>query len=462
MKKILYSAGHSRMARKWGMVGEVAKRLMEDPENEVFYLDCNGNVKGPCGLNHKKHWGYCRNCQIPCLKVLKHAGLPDDHILKMQKYKSPKFPEFKSVREAIDYDYDGYDLGLGPVSCIMTITRDYDFDIKKWNKHIHRFFETEYTILKNIEYFDNIYHFDEIHTFNGRMASMYPYVSYARKHNKEFCVYEGGAKLERILILKNSVPHDYKTRINYIPELWNNGSDDKEELAVKWFSERRAGKQQLTSFTKEQIRGSLPKGFDCSKENYVYFNSSSDEFAAFPGWELPFGETENNIIKNLLEHYKDDTNKHFYLRIHPNLKRAKKKKTTQMREIEELKKNYKNLTVIEPEEKIDSYALMEAANKIISTLSTIGCESTFWGKISISVGKSEYDNLNCVHKARSMEELYKLIDDKELEPKPKESTYPYGYFAETFGELFKYTKVNSYTDCEFLGMKLVSKKSIYK
>ena len=35
MTRILYAAGHSRIARKWGMVGEVAKRLMENPENEI-------------------------------------------------------------------------------------------------------------------------------------------------------------------------------------------------------------------------------------------------------------------------------------------------------------------------------------------------------------------------------------------------------------------------------------------
>lgn len=458
MKRILYSSGHSRAAFKWGMVGEVYMRLKENPENEVYYLDCNGNVKGPCGLNHKKHWGYCRNCQIPCLKVLKQAEFPDDHILKMEKYKSPKFPDFKSIKEAIDYNYDGYNLGLGPVSCIMTITRDYDFDIKKWNKNIHKFFDTEYTILKNIEYYDNIYHFDEIHCFNGRMASMYPYVSYAKKHNIPYYTYECGAKINRLRIMENSVAHSFETRRDSILDAWNKGDSNREDLAIKWFEERRKGKFYFeASYTKNQIKNFLPKDFDTNKENYVYFNSSIDEFLAFPGWELPFGESENNIIKNILEHYKDDENKHFYLRVHPNLTRAKKKKTTQIKEIQELKKKYKNLTVIEPDEKIDTYALMEAATKVLSTLSTIGCETTFWGKVSISTGNPPYTLLNCTYQANSFDDIYKFIDDKNLEPKPKESTYPYGYYLETFGEPYKYFKINSTKDGEFLGLKLKSK-----
>lgn len=459
MAKILYSSGHSRSAFKWGMVGEVLKRLMENPENEIYYLDCNGNIKGPCGLNHKKHWGYCRNCQIPCLKVLKQAEFPDDHILKMQKYEIPKFPKFGSIKEALNYDYDGYNLGLAPISCIMTITRDYDFSIKKWQKNIHRFLETEYTILKNIEYYDSIYHFDEIHVFNGRMASMYPYVSYAKKNNIHYVTYECGATIDSLLIVPDAVRHDYNVIRNGVLTYWNaDNGDDKNSIAIKWFTNRRKGKTLMgKAFTKDQIKDSLPKDFDTTKENYVYFNSSIDELAAFIGWELPFGDNENNIIAHILEHYKDDPNKHFYLRVHPNLIRAKKKLTTQIREIYALKEKYKNLTVIDPDEKIDTYALMDAATKVLSTVSTTGCEATFWGNISISVGRAPYDDLDCVYKAHSFEDIYKLIDDKTLKPKPKESTYAYGYYNSRFGEPYRYFKVNSQNDGEFLGLKLKSK-----
>ena len=121
-----------------------------------------------------------------------------------------------------------------------------------------------------------------------------------------------------------------------------------------------------------------------------------------------------------------------------------------------MKKKYKNLTVIEPDEKIDTYALMEACDKILSTYSTMGCEATYWGKISILAGVSPYDELDCVYKAHSMQELYKLIDDKNLLPKAKESTLPYGYRNQTCGEKYKYYKEVNLTNGEFLGIKLNS------
>ena len=238
MKKILFASGHSRMSYKWGMVGEVVKRLMEDPENEIYYLDCNGAVKGPCGLNHKKHWFYCNKCSKPCLKVLAQADFPQDKILKMQKYEIPEFPDFKTIDEIRDYNYEDYNLGLGPLSCIMTVSRDYNFNIKKWQKHIKRFFGTEYVILKNIEHYHSIYNFDEIHTFNGRMASMYPYVSFAKAKKIPYTVYEGGAKIDRLLILHNSVPHEVETIRENIKKLWDKSGEDRIEIANKFFFHR--------------------------------------------------------------------------------------------------------------------------------------------------------------------------------------------------------------------------------
>lgn len=457
-KKILYVYGHSRSPFKWGLVGEVLKRLLENKENEIYILDCNNKIKGWCGLNRRNHIGYCNKCNKVCQKIANIAGISSAKILKMEKIKCPKFPNFTTIQDAINYEIEGYNLGLGPISCIMTLTRDYDFDIKKWNKDIKKFFETEYIILKNIEKFHNEIKFDEIHTFNGRMPSLYPAVSFAKRHNIPYVVYERGANINKLRTIIGSVPHDFNNWRKEVSEYWQNDDENKIELANKWFKDRRAGKfQALESYTKDQIKDSLPKNWDETKENIVFFNSSIDEVFAFESWEHPFKENENEVLREMLEHYKNDETKHFYLRVHPNLTKAKKKKATQIREINEFKKLYKNLTVIEPDEKIDTYALIEAASKVITSYSTVGCEATYWGNVSIIAGKAPYEDLDCVYKANSMEELYQLIDDKNLDPKPKESTYPYGYYNEIMGTDFKYYHAKSHNEGEFLGLKLTKK-----
>lgn len=456
-KKILVVTGHSRAAHKWGMVGETIKRLIDDSNNEVYFLDCNKNATGYCGLNKSVHWGYCDKCSPMCLKMAKLAGVKDENILKLKKVKSPKFPKFKSLEEALHYEFEGYQYGLAPVSSVMSITRDYDFDIKKYNNLIQKYLKTEYIYFKNLEELDRIYNFDEIHVYNGRMASMYPAISYARKVNKPFVVYDRGADLGYMQEWRNGVLHDLCVTKQDIKNCWSKNDPQKFELANKWFINRRKGNvHKLTGFTANQIKNFLPKDFDDSKENFVYFNSSIDEVYAFDSWKHPFAKNENEILENLFEHYKNDDKKHFYLRVHPNLTKAKKKHTTQIKQINEMKKKYKNLTVIEPDEKIDTYALMEACDKILSTYSTMGCEATYWGKISILAGVSPYDELDCVYKAHSMQELYKLIDDKNLLPKAKESTLPYGYRNQTCGEKYKYYKEVNLTNGEFLGIELNS------
>jgi len=150
-------------------------------------------------------------------------------------------------------------------------------------------------------------------------------------------------------------------------------------------------------------------------------------------------------------------NKHFYLRIHPNLARAKRKKATQLVQIEKLNRKYDNLTVIAPEEKIDTYALMKAASKVVTAYSTTACEATYWGTVAILAGKAPYDELDCVYIANSMDELYKYIDDKDLKPKPRENTYPYGYYNLTRGMAMKYFVQKSFSDGSFCGEVLHSK-----
>ena len=457
-KRILVFNGHARATYRWGLFGEIIKRLLENPDNEVFYMDCNGSISTPCGFNAKKHVGYCYYCNRPCIKILKHINFDEKHILKMKKQPAQKFSDLSDIQSAIDFNYDGYNYGLGPVSTVMTLTRDYAFDVKKWQKYIKKFFQTEFTVFKNLDFFHSLYNFDEIHTFNGRVPVMYPCVEFARKNNLKYVVYEVGSKVNKLRIIENSVPHDFYNLKNEIKYLWEKNAPDREELAEKWFVERRKGMfQAFDSFTKDQQKDLLPAGFDNTKENFAYFNSSIDEVMAFDSWKHPFAKTENEIIRAMLERYKNDENKRFYLRVHPNLTRAKKKNTTQMRELYELKNEYKNLILIEPDAKIDTYALIEACDKVLVSYSTVGAEATYWGKAAILAGKAPYEDYNTTYQANSLEEFFEYIETKDLEPKPKESAYPYAYYCETFGDECRYYTTDSRKNGSFLGMKLASR-----
>ena len=63
--------------------------------------------------------------------------------------------------------------------------------------------------------------------------------------------------------------------------------------------------------------------------------------------------------------------------------------------------NYANLKIIGPDEDIDTYKLMDIADKVISFGSTTGIEATFWGATSILFGKSFYMHLDAAYQPNS-------------------------------------------------------------
>lgn len=441
VKKILFTYGHARAKFSWDMFGEIVSRLVKDCDSEVYWLLCGGVFKGHCWYSTKWHIGYCNKCIKPCLKIALDTGIKPENIIHINCRKSYKIPKFNSIQELIAYEYKGYNLGLSPASTIMTITRDYCYDIKKWEKYIRFILENECKEIDTIEALNSKIHFDEIHCFTGRTPTTYPLVSFAGKQKIPYYVYETGSKPYKLCIDKDSVRHDFYHIKDMVKQYWQIYDKNKDVVANRWFIERRAGKfQAMESFTKDQMKGLLPAGFNSNIENISIFNSSIDEIYAFDCWKHSFADNENQIIEGILEHYSNDNSKHFYLRVHPNLIKAKRNNTTQIREINNFKKRYDNLTVIEPDEKIDTYALIEASDKVITAFSTTACEATYWGTPAILAGKAPYEDLDCVYIAKSMDELFDLIDTKNLISKSKINTLPYGYYNETYGEDYKYYK----------------------
>lgn len=444
MAKVLIFATHSRATYKIAQLIELFKMHI-DRGDEIRILDCDGVLGGYCSLNRGAGRLYCNKCTQSCDKAMALAGITPDKLIPIKKFAPPEFAFPSSLQELKDYHICGVEVGVGIASVVMTLGRDFMPDIAKYKKCINGYFRTAYTMIKNVEAVYGEWKFDEFETFNGRLPSVYPVLNFCRNKGIDFYLYEGGANRNKLRCLKNELMHELDPLKNEITRYWAEGKEpERTRLAQKWFDDRRGAKYQAqSSFTAEQKKDSLPADWDASKENIAVFNSSIDEIYAFDCWKNPFEDNENDLLVRIFEHYKNDTSKHFYLRVHPNLAKAKQYNTLQILQINALKRKYKNLTVIEPEEKIDSYALVNAASKILTFTSTIGFEATYEGKVSILAGRAPYEDLDCTHRAKSVEDIFALIDDKALQPKPKGNTYPYAYRNEVYGLDFKYVKAKS-------------------
>jgi len=155
------------------------------------------------------------------------------------------------------------------------------------------------------------------------------------------------------------------------------------------------------------------------------------------GWnEDKFHEDDECLINKICQYFKNNEEFIFILRVHPNLKYLK---NAQNKNIKKLVNN-ENLIIINAEEKLSSYELVRLSETIITFGSTIGVESTFMRKKSISIGDSLYKKLDCTYTPKSFNELINLIKKENLVPKPINSSYKYGFYILNNGIYFKFTK----------------------
>ena len=162
------------------------------------------------------------------------------------------------------------------------------------------------------------------------------------------------------------------------------------------------------------------------KKNIVIFNSSDDELASIGADYDSYSLFKSQYagICSILEHFSRERDYCFYLRMHPNLSKLD---NTFVNELLGLADKFDNITVIAPAEKISSYSLMDAADKVISFGSTMGVEANYFGKPSILLSASAYYNLGVCYLPVSMDELWEMIK-ADLHPLAKEGAIKYAFY----------------------------------
>lgn len=344
---------------------------------------------------------------------------------------------FSDIENLKNYVADGYNIGMGVASTAISLFRDHKLDTIKNKKFINRELKISLDVLATIKKYAETISPDIVYVLNGRNSFSAPVVLYCKKNNLTFRIFDITYLHSTYHLIENYTPHHLENRRKEINDTWEKSTkshDEKIKIGTSFFENQRKGINetdpsyiglQNKEIDKEAIKG---------KEVISFFNSSIDEFAAVPGWEnyLYIFNNEVEAIEIICNHYKNDTNKIFILRIHPNLKYLN---NAQNRELEKLKQ-LKNLIIIAPESPIRSYSLLDKSDKIITFGSTIGVEACYYGKPVISLGLSFYEHLDVVYTPKNEEELFSYIECENLTPKPKENTLIYGYYAKTFGNPF--------------------------
>ena len=424
----------------------------------VYFVQCDKAV-GICRFNKGGFKSYCYLCKHSMMSQItelrnKYPNSIDYKTVSdltnndfINKSKTTHF-EYNSVAELKSLQYKGVDIGYAAFSTYVSQTRNIDPIFNKYlYGYIDALIESQVLLIETLDPYIDTIRPDLIVFHNGRFSSLKPIYQLAKNKGIDFIATEHQRDINKVSKKNNtlnSIPHSETVVVEKIEHFWDIGPDDKYDIAKGFFENRRFGKFAGDKvYTAAQKTGEMPDGFDKNKINIAIYNSSEDEYFSISKEydDAVLFPTQHEAFTTIFEHYKNNKNIHFYLRIHPNLQDTPQK-------YQDLFLNFKydNVTVIPPKSSISSYTLMDCCDKIIVFNSTMGLESTYWDKPVIIMSTTYYTEMGIAYRPRTCKEMFELIDDEKLPAKGKDKCLKAGYLLTGI----PYPELQYYPDTEIV------------
>lgn len=404
----------------------------------IYLVYCDGKCINTCFRNMTSKKNICRCCMQ--YKRMLFRRLPKSvHLISFSDYKSVLTKssdvfEYSNTSEIKKIEYKGVKIGYAALSTYLTMSRNL---FPKIDDEFRRYFDKslftccQYTDL--VEAIIRETQPDIIGCYNSRFLDARPVVDLAKKMSIPHVCYEStrNTKNEHVKVSFRNTPHDVEENTQRINDYWNTSpktNEEKELIARDFYCKR---KHSIVSgdklYVKDQKLGMLPREWDANKHNVLILNSSEDEFASlgeeFENRSLFSSQFEG--IQYMITAYQHQTDFHFYLRVHPNLRSVKYQYHLSLYSLFD---GLSNFTIIPPDSPVSTYSLIDHCDKVIVFGSTTGPEAVFWGKPTILLNYCLYSQLNICYTPMSKQELDSIILDRELRPKSIDGALKYGYY----------------------------------
>lgn len=422
-----------------------AMEYLRDPLNHVLFVTCRGELK-PCLTNAEQSSVRCLECRFSTnllMRRLHHPRLVHETLssfVDMDRSREVDTFEFDydSLQQVKNVEWQGVNIGLGVVSTYVTMTRNLNPALNRWNRQFlddSLRAEAKLVVLAS-QIFDR-YKPDLVCLFNGRFVGLRPVLELAQKRGIRTKVleYTFSTSLEEVRKVEffDSMPQDIDNITPIIENTWNNWNrdSDKERVASRFYERRRNGEAASDLvYARNQQPDLMPSDWDPAKRNFVIFNSSEDEFfaigEAFDKYRL--FEDQVQGIRYLASKTLHDRSIHYFVRVHPHLARIP---YTYHTNLAALTREFANISVIPADSRISTYNLIDHCEKVFVFGSTVGVEAAFWGKPVVLMGGALYLHLDVAYRPRNLDELDSLVSSV-LPPKPRLGSLKYALFL--FGE----------------------------
>lgn len=412
----------------------------------VTFLGCDGSI-GACQTNKRGFQVNCTDCKLRRLDATRElSGAVAIHSLKAPHIKRqlmalPGPLDSHTVSDYEAFKYAGHDLGLAAVSSALNIHRDPRCESEEAMLSIELFLRAACSSYEATRHFlSENKNYDCAYIFSGRFAAQRGALRAIQDAHIPCFTHERGNSFPYYDTYPDALPQDLALRQKRTIEAWENSNnhEKRDKWAHQFYQEHRSGRAVAwKNYVNDQLPGSLPENWDEKKHNIVIFNSSQDEMASISEYNINtvYASQAEALTKITEDSLLSKKPIHFYLRIHPNLAKVTNSDMDELLSIRS-----PNLTIIGGGDTISTYALLDACDCVLTFGSTMGAEATYWGKPSVLVSPSFYDELDVAYQPTSHEEVVRLLLRDDLPPKPRLGALKYGYYRRTWGMPLEYWK----------------------
>ncbi len=258
---------------------------------------------------------------------------------------------------------------------------------------------------------------DLLCTFNGRFFDSSSVVLAAKDSGIDYLVYDVNRSKSQYYFYNCSL-HDIKANQKKAISFFDINNKAHLKVGNEYFQKRRFGKRTYEkAYTKGQVINYLPE--QIKKQKVIAFYPSSDDEYRFLGesWGMKtLNQSEEiRIFSKYLLDSKDK--REIVIRMHPNMATMPSSELGKYLSLSRLP----NITVLEPLEKTDTYALLDHAEVVIGFCSSIIIESAYYKKNTFLIGPSPYLGLDLGNEFKTCKEAANFLIKNKSFLKPEKN-----------------------------------------
>jgi len=395
----------------------LSEKVQKETELPHTFFMCNSAFLS-CSVNIDNKKSICRICKFKAKKGFQHYKKrnPNSKLIKISRNDIIKNQLSLNNNERKE-------IQLGVDSTIASQLRLDDLSVlnKKWKNRRDRLLQSSIGQLNFFKTYISKNQISNFIFFNGRISCARPLIVVSKVTGVDFIVFDAAINGKTPMYSKNQMFHSIEFEKHNSIKTYLKHFKESRKIAEEYMfkKQNRISLNHDRTYTAHQKEGYLNKKIKSSKNKLISVFTSSDDEYRFIGidWE-DYGIVDQiESIKKLARKLNNEYT--LVVKMHPN------QKSMHQSVLEKYKTLENEVLIIWPEDKTDTYELIQQSYLVINFCSSIGIEANYLRKPVVQIGASRTIKLPSVNYVQNAQQAIKLIEEKSFKLMPLRSSIIY-------------------------------------